>query len=278
MVDEAAKRAGYGIRAYHGTGETFTKFAKAKSGANYEGYLEYGAGFYFTPSREEARKWSANGEKINGNNVMSVYLAAERMMNPDESISDDSAESILKRHGYFQNDIEFTLGRGYRFIEALIHFGYSNAEIQKQLKAMGYDGVDASYGKENKTGQYVIFDPEQVKSADLVTYDDEGNIIPLSERFRTDRTDAEAWKNEDIRYSARELDSDGSEYWQIESEKDIFRGINENSALRKAAYNFILHGDKGNKIFGLIDGKNLGNIGLLLFRTKKIPYGRQRLI
>lgn len=203
MVDEAAKSAGYGIRAYHGTGETFTKFAKEKTGANYEGYLEYGAGFYFTPSREEARKWAANGEKINGNNVMSVYLAAERMMNPDESISDDSAESILKKHGYFQNDIEFTLGRGYRFIEALIHFGYSNAEIQKQLKAMGYDGVDASYGKENKTGQYVIFDPEQVKSADLVTYDDEGNIIPLSERFRTDRTDAEAWKNEDIRFSKK---------------------------------------------------------------------------
>ena len=203
MVDEAAKRAGYGIRAYHGTGEAFTKFAKEKTGANYEGYLEYGAGFYFTPSKEEARKWAANGEKINGNNVMSVYLAAERMMNPDESISDDSAESILKRHGYFQNDIEFTLGRGYRFIEALIHFGYSNAEIQKQLKAMGYDGVDASYGKENKTGQYVIFDPEQVKSADLVTYDDEGNIIPLSERFRTDRTGAEAWKNEDIRFSKK---------------------------------------------------------------------------
>ena len=215
MVDEAAKRAGYGIRAYHGTGETFTKFAKAKSGANYEGYLEYGAGFYFTPSREEARKWSANGEKINGNNVMSVYLAAERMMNPDESISDDSAESILKRHGYFQNDIEFTLGRGYRFIEALIHFGYSNAEIQKQLKAMGYDGVDASYGKENKTGQYVIFDPEQVKSADLVTYDDEGNIIPLSERFRTDRTDTEAWKNEDIRYSVREIIGNGGKNYGV---------------------------------------------------------------
>lgn len=272
MVDEAAKRAGYGIRAYHGTGEAFTEFAKAKIGANYEGYLEYGAGFYFTPSREEARKWAANGEKINGNNVMSVYLAAERMMNPDESISDDSAESILKKHGYFQNDIEFTLGRGYRFIEALIHFGYSNAEIQKQLKAMGYDGVDASYGKENKTGQYVIFDPEQVKSADLVTYDDEGNIIPLSERFRTDRTGGEEWKNEDIRYSARELDSDGSEYWQIESEKDIFRGMNETSALRKAAYNFILHGDKGKKILGLIDGKNLEFIRV---SAREYVYGRQ---
>ena len=52
MVDEAAKRAGYGIRAYHGTGEAFTKFAKAKIGANYEGYLEYGAGFYYSGQRK----------------------------------------------------------------------------------------------------------------------------------------------------------------------------------------------------------------------------------
>ncbi|MBQ2468405.1 MAG: hypothetical protein II503_01855, partial [Clostridia bacterium] len=48
---------------------------------------------------------------------------------------------------------------------------------------------------------YVFFNPnEQVRSADSVTYDTVGNIIPLSERFRTDRTGDEAWKNDDIRY------------------------------------------------------------------------------
>ena len=47
------------------------------------------------------------------------------------------------------------------------------------------------------------FKTAPAKSIDLVTYDDEGNIIPLSERFRTDRTGAEAWKNEDIRFSKK---------------------------------------------------------------------------
>lgn len=43
---------------------------------------------------------------------------------------------------------------------------------------------------------YAFFKPQsQVKSADLVTYDDSGNIIPLSERFNAD--------NEDIRFSDR---------------------------------------------------------------------------
>ena len=59
---------------------------------------------------------------------------------------------------------------------------------------------------------YLALSSEQVKSADPVTYDDDGNIIPLSERFRTDRTGEDAWKNEDIRYSveddAAELDED----------------------------------------------------------------------
>lgn len=41
---------------------------------------------------------------------------------------------------------------------------------------------------------YIFFDPQsQVKSADPVTYDDNGNVIPLSERFNPD--------NSDIRYS-----------------------------------------------------------------------------
>ena len=40
---------------------------------------------------------------------------------------------------------------------------------------------------------YIAFEPSQIKSADPVTYDDAGNIIPLSERFNPE--------NKDIRYS-----------------------------------------------------------------------------
>ena len=46
----------------------------------------------------------------------------------------------------------------------------------------------------------IPFDSNQVKLADAVTYDDQGDVIPLSERF--DRG------NEDIQNSVRD-DSDG---------------------------------------------------------------------
>ena len=42
---------------------------------------------------------------------------------------------------------------------------------------------------------YVTFNFEQIKSADPVTYDNNGNVIPLSERFNKD--------NNDIRYQSR---------------------------------------------------------------------------
>ena len=48
---------------------------------------------------------------------------------------------------------------------------------------------------------YVVFNSNQLKSADLVTYDDDGNIIPLSERFNTEDNDIrfKAMSESDVR-------------------------------------------------------------------------------
>ena len=69
-------------------------------------------------------------------------------------------------------------------------------EITRTLTDSGYDGIilsrdEGSFGR--STDAYIALDSSQVKSADAVTYDDKGNVIPLSERF--DVGDA------DIRYS-----------------------------------------------------------------------------
>ena len=55
----------------------------------------------------------------------------------------------------------------------------------------GYDGVINE--EDGAIWEYVAFNPNQIKSADPVTYDDNGNVIPLSERFNPEK--------EDIRYS-----------------------------------------------------------------------------
>jgi hypothetical protein len=63
-------------------------------------------------------------------------------------------------------------------------------EIVPQLKEKGYDAI---YYKDDGHDTVAVFDSNQIKSSDPITYDDKGNVIPLSERFDTSK--------EDIRFS-----------------------------------------------------------------------------
>ena len=74
-----------------------------------------------------------------------------------------------------------------------------------ELRKMGYDGVIQSESGD----EAVVFDSEQIKSADPVTYDDNGSVIPLSERFNS--------KKRDIRFSISE-DSEGRELTEEQAE------------------------------------------------------------
>jgi hypothetical protein len=61
---------------------------------------------------------------------------------------------------------------------------------RKRLEAQGFDSVSgngAGWGR--GAPEIVVFNPEQIKSADPVTYDDTGNVIPLSQRFQTSSQD-----------------------------------------------------------------------------------------
>jgi hypothetical protein len=88
-------------------------------------------------------------------------------------------------------------------------------EIALYAKKNGYAGVVVrnveDYGGETEMESYdpgdvyIFFRPQkQVKSADPVTYDDNGNVIPLSERFKDDNTD--------IRFSKETRITEENEY------------------------------------------------------------------
>lgn len=56
--------------------------------------------------------------------------------------------------------------------------GLSKSEAVSFAKSKGYDGIIGS-------STIVVFFPSQIKSSAPVTYDDNGNIIPLSQRFQS---------------------------------------------------------------------------------------------
>jgi len=64
------------------------------------------------------------------------------------------------------------------------------AELRKALTSKGFDGVKYRNLVEDKgSTSFIAFSPSQIKSADPVTRDDDGNVIPLSQRFDTQRDD-----------------------------------------------------------------------------------------
>lgn len=83
-------------------------------------------------------------------------------------------------------------------------------EISKWATLCGYDsvifrniadhgGANMSVPTDELSDIYISFSPNNVKSADLVTYDDNGEIIPLSKRFNS--------KNTDIRYNSADREA-----------------------------------------------------------------------
>ena len=173
MVDEAAKKAGYALRAYHGTGSQFTVFDKSKIGS------VYGAddvGFFFS-SKKGVAEWAASdaSSKVDNERIIDAFLKIE---SPLEIKTKEDPNNYYDSH-------------------------------QSGVLQMLYDGEhDGIIIKGSGSTTYIVFEPEQIKSADPVTYDDDGKIIPLSQRFNT--------KNEDIRYSLEMVDpiQPVSEKWQ----------------------------------------------------------------
>ena len=83
-------------------------------------------------------------------------------------------------------------------VPGLVEEGTTTDSIMKKAKAAGYtsvlfkdllDPAMNDYSSNIASNVYVFFDSNQVKSADRVTYDDSGDVIPLSERFKKEKPD-----------------------------------------------------------------------------------------
>lgn len=126
--------------------------------------------------------------------------------------------------------------------------------IAKFAKERGYDSVvfknirdnggwNSEVGYDEVADIYVIFDEKSVKSADAVTYDDNGEVIPLSERFNSE--------NNDIRYSLSE-DVDNVEkilYDKNNSLSIVNRAKTNNNSSLKWVYDSEIFSVEESKLF-----------------------------
>ena len=158
MVDEAAQEAGYTVKGYHGTANEFNVFDRSRSGENWQGDSRYGPGFYFAHDSYDAMRWT------DGTRIVDAWLSLNNPLDLRGATPDNIADAIRERTA----DGKMTDGIG------------------EFLRGLGYDEIITNE-------EIVVFDPNQIKSADPITYDGTGEVIPLSVRFND--------QNNDIRYS-----------------------------------------------------------------------------
>jgi hypothetical protein len=134
-----------------------------------------------------------------------------------------------------------------------------------------FDGIvvendEGSYGRSTKT--YIVFDSSQLKDASPVTYDDNGNVIPLSARFDSNK--------KDIRYSIpRNINIDNTGLKRDNISRANIRGENVNefySVLDKGQWhNFYQQiADKG-----YLQNTSVGDLIVLVVNDKLLIAERQ---
>ncbi len=181
MVEDAAKEAGYTRLFYHGS----------KNGG---GFTQFRDWQYFTENRDYAQRYAERG------NDNSLYTTFVKLENP----FDTRIEAVRDIY----EDARMEYGMGELLENGLPDWtdGYDIADYIDE-NDLDYDSIVLDEGGDIVNGEpvsrglsYIVRKSNQVKYADAVTYDDSGNVIPLSQRFDT--------ANEDIRYSQRVREGD----------------------------------------------------------------------
>ena len=202
LVKEAANASGYSFGpVYHGSPvKNISEFTPSRNTVNKNFFHDYGPGIYVTNDLNYAKEYTTNrgllfdsilaGQDLTGD-AGKVYNLYAKLSNPLEIKGADVVPENI--YAAFRRRVE---ERGSPMAKEMLNDlypaeveggGFSFADILSEelasfmvntLKSLGYDGIIAEGGKE-----IVVWDPSQLKSADTITYDEQGKVVPLTERF-----------------------------------------------------------------------------------------------
>lgn len=225
MVDEAARAAGYTIKAYHGTNAEFFTFDKGRVG---KGQDVYGSGFYFAGDREASEAYGKRiiPARLKLENPYRITVKPSGGGLRDIKLTQKQVYEILKRHpkiraedsplGDFYEEFWEQgakdwmirgLARQYTELQTLegdLFRDYPNELHEAIRDVTGHDGIEVRFQMDESGFMpeddwfYVAWFDNQMKSAEPVVRDDAGEVIPLSQRFDKSQSD--------IRYSLRDTE------------------------------------------------------------------------
>lgn len=216
MVDEAAKAAGYDIGpVFHGTGSRFDRFSFDHAGKVTEADSAKIA-FFFTDGRRTAESYARKAavfsedaeiasllKQMERANKVGDWDKAEALMAKIEELefgegADERRQALEEENAqiyevYLKGNFKTLDAEGNNYLSLrnasdFKQYGGKLTKALEQAKIEGFEGVkienfdDAINATETAT-HWAVFSPNQIKSADPVTRDEAGNIVPLSQRF-----------------------------------------------------------------------------------------------
>jgi len=179
MVDEAAKKAGFNDKVYHGTPTGgFTIF---KNRPTYFSKDKDIADIYKAPSASSIRTWAIPDEAVP--ETKSLFIKAENTF-------DTRNKAHLKK---WNDEFYRKRGTGSPLSDRGVPDWTDGTDLHEWIEetsqpfdsfVLDEGGLPQGDGKILDRGiSIVVWGPSQIKSSDPITYDAKGNIIPLSERF-----------------------------------------------------------------------------------------------
>lgn len=167
LVDRAAKRSGYTVRAFSG----------AKSGIKiFKIPLDkYKVGFFASSNPKTAESFA----KWNRGVVYSLWL---KMENPFVINARKASYSSIPIPRIMKKD--FYPGMKFMDTDNVAEWAYKKGYDSAVIKDVFEGNLNTEYGND-----YIVFHPSQIKSAEPVLFDEEGEVIPLSHRFRAGSCD-----------------------------------------------------------------------------------------
>jgi hypothetical protein len=180
MVEEVAWLAGYKIKAFHGTdAPAFDVFG------NFNSY-NFGDASYFSPNRTYAEEYAEAQRTGKGEpRVLSVVLNLKNTFSPERNeehlaLYKQWAKEPRRTQNFFvYGPIEEPYGP--TGVRNLIDW-QDQWWLADKIKEAGFDSFTTSES-DGETIAYGVFNPNQIKLADPVTRDEQGNVVPLSRRF-----------------------------------------------------------------------------------------------
>ena len=182
MVKAAAEKAGYTEEVYHGT------TAKEIFNVFYPGGGQYGPGTYVSYDDNIAEGYGRRMDLFVKISNIADYDDVYKMLGKTE---EESLDSFAQKLGF--DDYDTMLGDWDNDPTDVV----SNSKLIPALIDAGFEGF-----VDDGNGGFVLWDipgfEARIKLADPITYDDNGNVIPLSQRFNEN--------NNDIRYSVSDVE------------------------------------------------------------------------